>query len=61
LNGNAQQEIMMKMNGLSDPKEDKKPEMSERDKLKEEMKAVTSKGKTNENDKTIEKWIWLIK
>jgi len=33
----------------------KKPEMSERDKLKEEMKAVTSKGKTNENDKTIEK------
>ena len=52
---------MMKMNGLSDSKEDKKPEMSERDKLKEEMKAVTSKGKTNENDKTVEKWIWLIK
>jgi len=47
---------MTKMNGLSDPK----PEMSERDKLKEEMKAVTSKGKTIENDKTIEKWIWLI-
>jgi hypothetical protein len=43
LNGNAQQEIMMKMNGLSDSKEDKKPEMSERDKLKEEIKAVTSK------------------
>ena len=34
------------MNG----KEDQIPEMSERDKLKAEMKAVTSKGKTNEND-----------
>ena len=37
------------MNGLSDPK----PEMSERDKLKEEMKAVTSKGKTNENVRSL--------
>jgi hypothetical protein len=45
----------MKVNGLSDPKEEKKPEMSERDKLKEEMKAVTSKGKSIENDKAIEK------
>jgi hypothetical protein len=47
---------MMKMNGLSDSaKEDKKPEMSEREKLKAEMQAVTSKGKDNENDKAVEK------
>lgn len=44
------------MNGDS-----KQPEMSERDKLKAEMKAVTSKGKSDENDKTTDKWIWLIK
>jgi len=43
------------MNGLSDHTDEKKPEMSERDKLKEEMKAVTNKGKTIENDKIIEK------
>ena len=46
---------MMNMNALSDPKEEKKPEMSERDKLKEEMKAVTSKGKSIETEKAVEK------